>query len=127
MASPGDKKGRRRGSCGHIMASFDNHEKCARCREKWIRKITVFWISPVQYVIVLLSRTRKCFQPPTYRICKVKKTGLLVSRADVTVIALVEDREPAFRSPPHSSVQASTHAQPEASTSSFVTPVKRNI
>ena len=28
MASPGDKKGRR-GSCGHVMASFDIHGKCA--------------------------------------------------------------------------------------------------
>ena len=30
MASPGDKKGQRRGSCGHVMALFDLHEKCAR-------------------------------------------------------------------------------------------------
>ena len=27
MASPGQKKG----SCGHIMALFDAHSKCARC------------------------------------------------------------------------------------------------
>ena len=32
MASPGQK----RGSCGHIMALFDSHAKCARCREKGI-------------------------------------------------------------------------------------------
>ena len=36
MASPGDKKGQRGGSCGHVMALFDLHEKCARCREKLI-------------------------------------------------------------------------------------------
>ena len=30
MASPGQ----RRGNCGHIMAGFDGHKKCARCREK---------------------------------------------------------------------------------------------
>ena len=30
MSSPGQK----RGSCGHIMASFDSHSFCARCREK---------------------------------------------------------------------------------------------
>ena len=30
MASPGQKKG----ACGHIMASFDKHSRCARCREK---------------------------------------------------------------------------------------------
>ena len=32
MASPGQKKG----SCGHIMALFDAHSKCVRCREKGI-------------------------------------------------------------------------------------------
>ena len=36
MASPGDKKGQRRGSCGHVMALFDLHDKCVRCREKLI-------------------------------------------------------------------------------------------
>ena len=30
MASPGQ----RRGNCGHIMAAFDGHKKCARCRDK---------------------------------------------------------------------------------------------
>ena len=36
MASPGDKKGQRRGLCGHVMASFDLHDKWARCRDKLI-------------------------------------------------------------------------------------------
>ena len=36
MDSPGEKKGQRRGSCGHIMAAFDLHKKCARCRDKGI-------------------------------------------------------------------------------------------
>ena len=26
--------GQRQGNCGHIMAGFDQHEKCARCRDK---------------------------------------------------------------------------------------------
>ena len=30
MSSPSQKHG----SCGHIMASFDSHSFCARCREK---------------------------------------------------------------------------------------------
>ena len=29
MSSPGQK----RGSCGHVMALFDNHKKCARCEK----------------------------------------------------------------------------------------------
>ena len=36
MASPNDKKGQRRDLCGHIMASFDMHKRCARCRDKAI-------------------------------------------------------------------------------------------
>ena len=32
MSSPGQKKG----TCGHIMALFDGHLKCARCRDKGI-------------------------------------------------------------------------------------------
>ena len=32
MSSPGQK----RGCCGHVMALFDNHKKCARCREKGV-------------------------------------------------------------------------------------------
>ena len=34
MASPGEFKGQRRGACGHVMAAFDLHERCARCRDK---------------------------------------------------------------------------------------------
>ena len=30
MASPGQK----RGLCGHVMAGFDSHAYCARCRDK---------------------------------------------------------------------------------------------
>ena len=32
MSSPGQK----RGSCGLVMALFDNHQKCARCRDKGV-------------------------------------------------------------------------------------------
>ena len=32
MSSPGQK----RGACGHIMAVFDGHLKCTRCRDKGI-------------------------------------------------------------------------------------------
>ena len=32
MSSPGQK----RGTCGHVMAVFDSHRKCARCRDKGV-------------------------------------------------------------------------------------------
>ena len=34
VASPGSLKGQRRGTCGHAMAAFDLHEKCAWCCDK---------------------------------------------------------------------------------------------
>ena len=32
MSSPGQK----RGTCGHVIAVFDGHLKCARCRDKGV-------------------------------------------------------------------------------------------
>ena len=32
ILSPGQK----RGTCGHVMALFDSHKKCVRCREKGV-------------------------------------------------------------------------------------------
>ena len=32
VSSPGQK----RGTCGHVMVSFDGHSKCARCRDKGV-------------------------------------------------------------------------------------------
>ena len=29
-------RGQKQGSCGHVMALFDNHKKCARFREKGV-------------------------------------------------------------------------------------------
>ena len=36
MTSSGNIKGQRQGSCGHIMAAFDAHDKCVCCEEKKI-------------------------------------------------------------------------------------------
>ena len=33
MSSPGQKKG----TCGHVMAVFDGHLKCARCRDEGVK------------------------------------------------------------------------------------------
>ena len=52
MASPGDIKGQRPGSCGHIMASFDLHDKCARCRDKRIGDDKCVADNPVPFAII---------------------------------------------------------------------------
>ena len=102
MASPGDKKGQCRGSCGHVMATFDMHDKCTRCREKQIGSDVCVQDQPCTICDSFTDAQKGNLSTPTYRIRKEKKTGALVSPSDVTVIAYIDDREPAFQSPPQS-------------------------
>ena len=122
MASPGDKKGQRRGLCGHIMASFDVHKRCARCRDKGIGDDDCVEKRSCVICDGFTETQKEMLATPIYKIRKDKKSGVLVSPDQVTVIASVEDKEPIFHSSPPAS-QPSTHAQSEASTStaSFVT------
>ena len=85
MASPGDRKGQRRGSCRHAMANFDLHDKCARCREKSIGEDDCVLKKPCIICKGFSESQREMLVTPTYRIRKDKKAGLLVSPKDVTV------------------------------------------
>ena len=121
MTSPGDKKGQCRGLCGHVMAAFD---KCARCREKLIGSDNCVQDKPCAICESFTDVQKDSLSTPTYHIHKEKKTGVLVSPSDMTVIASVEDREPAFQSPPQSSAHPAVHALTQAGLStatSFVT------
>ena len=122
MASPGDKKGQRRGLCGHIMASFDVHKRCARCRDKGIGDDDCVEKRSCVICDGFTETQKEMLATPTYKIRKDKKSGVLVSPDQVTVIASVEDKEPIFHSSPPAS-QPSAHVQSEASssTASFVT------
>ena len=122
MASPGDKKGQRRGVCGHIMASFDLHKRCARCREKGLGDDDCVAKKSCFICDGLTDSQKDMLATPTYKNRKDKKAGVLVSPEQVTVIASVEDKEPVFQ-PSLSAAQSAAHAHPEdASTStSFVT------
>ena len=123
MASPGDKKGQRRGLCGHIMASFDLHKRCARCRGKGNGDGDCVEKRPCVICDGFTETQKEMLATPTYKIHKDKKSGVLISPDQVTVIASVEDKEPTFHSSPPVS-HPSAHAQSEASssTASFVTP-----
>ena len=69
MASPGDKKGQRRGLCGHIMASFDLHKRCAKCRDKGIGDDDC--VEKRSCVICDgFTETQDMLATPTYKICK---------------------------------------------------------
>ena len=84
--------------------------------------ITVLSKSLVKFVMGFSDVQKEMLSTPTYKLRKEKKSGVLVSPEDVTVIDSVDDREPTFHSSP-TSLPASAHAQPqpEASTASFVT------
>ena len=100
MASPNEKKGQKKGSCGHIMASFDLHSKCARCRDKLIGDdpCVLNKESPCHICDSFTDEQREALATPVYRIRKEKKAGTLVSPKDVKVLSAV-DNEPTFSSP----------------------------
>ena len=129
MASPGDKKGQHKGSCGHIMASFDSHNKCARCRHKRIGEDNCVLDKPCPIFDAFSNAQKELLATPSYRIRKDKKAGLLVSPKDVTVISSV-DTVSTLKSPSGPSVQSSaqlstsippTMASSSAQPTSFVT------
>ena len=124
MASPGEKKGQRKGSCGHIMAAFDSHDKCARCRDKRIGEDNCVLEKPCPICDRFSDTQRELLATPSYRIRKDKKAGLLVSSKEVTVISSVDMEQtfqspsgPSAQSPAHPSMASSSAAQP----SGFVT------
>ena len=108
MAPPGDKKGQRGGSCGHVMASFDLHDKCARCRDKLIGEDNCVVDKPCKICDGFSDARKEMLATPSYKIRKYKKAGLLVSPKDVTILQLV-DNEPTFQSPNGQSAQPSAH------------------
>ena len=95
MASPGEHKGQRRGSCCHAMANFDLHDKCARCRDKSIGEDDCVMIKQCSSCEGFSDSKREMLSTPTYRIRKDKKAGILVSLKDVTVLLSI-DSKPTF-------------------------------
>ena len=93
MASPGQK----RGSCGHVMALFDSHAKCAHCREKGIGDDPCVKKKQCQICDNFSEQQKLQLATPTYRVRKElqKMAGspsLSVDPSDVTVIGKVEDK-----------------------------------
>ena len=86
MASPGEFKGQRKGSCGHIMAAFDLHDKCARCREKKIGQDPCVLGNEFLICEGFSDSQKEKLGTPSYKIRKERKVGLLVSPKEVTVL-----------------------------------------
>ena len=92
MASPGQ----RRGTCGHAMALFDSHTKCARCREKGVGSDTCVEKKPCSSCDGFSEELKQQLSTPKYRVRRElqKKTDSSshVNASEVTVLGKVESK-----------------------------------
>ena len=95
MASPGQ----RRGSCGHVMAGFDLHKKCARCRDKKVGDDPCVKGQDCDLSDKLSDSQKGMLATPQYQIRKDKKAGILISPSKVTVVGPVEEQNEIEMSP----------------------------
>ena len=80
MSSPGQ----RRGKCGHVMANFDTHSHCARCRDKGKGKepcVSDPQTSNCQICNSLTSDQRQQLATPSYKLKKEKCEAKLTEPA----------------------------------------------
>ena len=100
MSSPGQK----RGSCGHVMALFDSHKKCARCRDKGVGDDPCVKKLDCQICKAFTPAQIQQLATPTYKARKErseqKKTGdvegttsTLVDPTTVTVLGQVSSEK----------------------------------
>ena len=97
MSSPGQK----RGTCGHIMAVFDNHRKCVRCRDKGVGDDPFVKKQECKICQAFMPAQLKQLATPTYQSRKERElktsssdspasaTPTLVDPADVSVLGRV--------------------------------------
>ena len=92
MSSPGQ----RRGSCGHAMAGFNSHSKCARCRDKGLGDDPCVQKKECAICRGFTPEQTLQLSTPTYRDRKDKKATTsssaptLVDPAHVSVLGKVE-------------------------------------
>ena len=102
MFSPGQKHG----GCGHLMARFDTHSFCARCREKGKGPDPCVSKSDCQACNVLTEDQRIQLSTPSYRIKKERRdskkqgdtpqknsdSSSLIDPSSVMVVGAVDDQ-----------------------------------
>ena len=108
MSSPGQK----RGSCGHIMTLFDNHKKCARCRDKGVgddrcvKKLDcqickAFTPAQIQQLATPTYKARKESSEQKKSEDNASTTPTLVDPSEVTLLGRVScDKSPSVESTP---------------------------
>ena len=101
MSSPGQK----RGSCGDVMALFNNHKKCARCPEKGVGDDPCVKKQDCQICKAFTPAQVQQLATPTYKAGKEhgeqKKsevvsdaTSTLVDPSEVTLLGLFSTDKP---------------------------------
>ena len=101
MSSPSQKHG----NCGHIMASFDSHSFCARCREKGKGSDPCVSHNDCNACNSLSEDQRIQLSTPSYRLKKKKRelkkvtdtpkqdtSSSLIDPSTVTVVGTVDDQ-----------------------------------
>ena len=92
MASPGH----RRGTCGHAMALFDTHAKCAHCRDKGLGQDACVEKKDCTVCNSFTAEQKLQLATPTYGARKEKElqkktaSPSLVDPSTVTVVGKVE-------------------------------------
>ena len=76
MAPPGEFKGQRRSSCGHVMAAFDCHDKCSPCPEKKVGQDPCVKGKVCNICDGFSEVQRDTLATPSYKIRKEKKRHL---------------------------------------------------
>ena len=103
MSSPGQRQGK----CGHVMANFDTHSHCTRCRDKGKGKepcVQDPQTSNCQICNSLTSDQRQQLATPSYELKKEKReakltestpsqdSDQLVDPSSVSVIGAVDEQ-----------------------------------
>ena len=88
MASPGQRKG----ACGHIMTSFDQHLRCAGSRDKGLGEDACVKKLPCEFCELLTPEQVLQLSTPTYKLRKEKKQEResLVDPSSITVLSPVD-------------------------------------
>ena len=79
------KAPQRRGACGHIMAAFDQHQRCSRCREAKKGQDLCVLGEPCHLCDVLTPEQVKQLATPKYRERKEKAKASATSTSTVDV------------------------------------------
>ena len=121
MSSPAPKHG----SCGHIMASFDSHSFCARCREKGKGSDPCVLKNDCNSCNILSEDQRLQLSTPSYRLKKEKRdlkksadtpnkdssSSSLIDPSSVMVVGVVDDQ--GIVKSPGSSSEKKKNTQPD--------------